>query len=228
MINREKLKVQHEKELKLFEQNHPKSKEMYLKAKGSLLQGVPLNWMVRWSSAYPIAVKNAKGAHLTCADGHDYIDFCLGDTGSMVGHAPDPAVKAIIEHAQKGTTFMLPTEDSTWNGEELQRRFGLKYWQFSTSATDANRFSLRFARAVTGRSKVLVFNYCYHGSVDETLGTIQADGSVSFRKGNVGQAVNPAVTTKIIEWNDIPALEAALKDRDVIAVLAEPVMTNCG
>ncbi|MDF2952471.1 MAG: Glutamate-semialdehyde -aminomutase, partial [Anaerocolumna sp.] len=169
MINRKRLEEQYEKEMKYFEETHPVSANLYKKAKESLLQGVPMNWMVKWAGSYPIFVKEAKGAHFSCVDGLDYIDFCLGDTGSMVGHAPDAAITAIAECSRKGTTFMLPTEDAIYNGGELSRRFGVKYWQFTTSATDANRFSLRLARQVTGRPKVLVFNWCYHGSVDESF-----------------------------------------------------------
>jgi len=228
MVNREKLKLQYQKEMQLFEANNPKSKELFIKAQKSLLEGVPMNWMTKWAGSYPLSVVSAKGAHFTDADGHDIIDFCLGDTGSMTGHAPDIAIEAIIERVKKGITFMLPTEDAIFVGEELQKRFGLPYWQFTVSATDANRFVLRLARQITGRPKVLVYNWCYHGSVDETFATITADGKVGPREGNIGPQVNPAETTKVVEWNDIPALEAALKDGDVAAVLAEPVMTNIG
>ena len=228
MINREKLKKQFELEKKQFEEAHPKSKAMYLEAKNSLLQGVPLNWMVRWMGGFPIFAESAKGVHVTCVDGHDYIDFCLGDTGSLVGHGPEAAAKAIYEQFSQGASFMLPTADAIWNGQELTRRFGMKYWQFATSATDANRFALRLARRVTGRSKILVFNWCYHGTVDETIASLSPEGKVIDRRGNIGQPVPAETTTKVVEWNDIKGLEEALKDRDVAAVLAEPVMTNIG
>lgn len=228
MINREKLKNQFRKEAKLFEELHPESKKLFLEAKECLLQGVPLNWMVRWMGGFPIFIEDAKGTHLKCADGHEYVDFCLGDTGSLVGHAPDAAAKAILEQFNKGASYMLPTRDAIWNGKELTRRFGMKYWQFATSATDANRFALRLARRVTGRSKILAFNWCYHGTVDETIVALSPEGKTIVRRGNLGPPVDPAITTKVVEWNDVPALEAALKDRDVAAVIAEPVMTNIG
>ncbi len=228
MINREKLTTQFEKEIKLFEELHPKSKEMFLEAKDNLLQGVPLNWMVRWMGGFPLFISSAKGNHLTCVDGHDYIDFCLGDTGSLVGHGPEASAKAIFEQFKKGASHMLPTEDAIWNGKELQRRFGMKYWQFSTSATDANRFATRIARRVTKRQKIVVFNYCYHGTIDETIALLSEGGRTVVRNGNIGPPVDPAITTKVVEWNDASALEEALKDRDVAAVLAEPVMTNIG
>ncbi len=228
MINREKLKAQYRKEIERFEKTHPKSKELYERAKGSLLQGVPMNWMVKWAGSYPVCVANAKGAHFQDVDGNDYIDFCLGDTGSMVGHAPESAVRAITEYVKQGTTFMLPTEDAIWCGEELSRRFGMKYWQFSTSATDANRFALRLARQVTKKPRIIAYNWCYHGTVDETVAIMDGTGKTVAKPGNLGPQCDPALTTIIIEWNDIPALEAALKTGDVAAVLAEPVMTNCG
>jgi glutamate-1-semialdehyde 2,1-aminomutase len=228
-VNREKLQEQYEKEVQLFERNHPKSGELYQQAKDSLLQGVPMNWMTKWAGSYPVFVDHAKGAHFVDVDGNRYLDLCLGDTGSMIGHAPDPAVEAITRYVQKGTTFMLPTEDAIWNSEELGRRFGMKYWQYATSATDANRFCLRLAREVTGRPKVLVYNWCYHGTVDETVAVLDENtGQTVAKPGSLGPQCNPEITTKVIEWNDLYALEEALRDEDVAAVLAEPVMTNCG
>ena len=172
-------------------------------------------------------VEHAKGAHFTCADGKEFLDFCLGDTGAMVGHSPDAPVAEIKKQLEKGITFMLPTEDAIWVGEELQKRFKLKYWQTTLTATDANRFVLRLCRHITKRPYVLVYDYCYHGSVDETFITIN-DGIPGPRPGAIGPQVNPVVTTRVIPWNNIPALEQALAAGDVACVLAEPVMTNIG
>jgi glutamate-1-semialdehyde 2,1-aminomutase len=190
--------------------------------------GVPMLWMVRWAGTFPVFVREAKGAHFTDVDGLKYIDFCLGDTGAMTGHSPPETLAAIVAQAAKGITLMLPTEDAVWVGEELQRRFGLKYWQFTLTATDANRFAIRMARHITGRPKILVFNYCYHGSVDETFITLDEEGTPGPRHGNLGPPVNPVETTKVIEFNDLAALETALAAQDVACVLAEPVMTNIG
>ena len=227
IIDRDKLHKVLESELDLFKKHHTRSYELFLRAQKSLLGGVPMNWMVRWAGGYPIFVKEAKGAHFTDVDGHDYIDFCLGDTGAMTGHSPEASMKLIAEHLQKGITFMLPTEDSIWVGEELQRRFGLKYWQTTLTATDANRFALRLARHITKRPYVLCYNYCYHGSVDETFITLN-DGIPGPRPGHIGPQVNPALTTRVIEWNNLEALEQALAPRDIAVVMAEPVMTNIG
>jgi glutamate-1-semialdehyde 2,1-aminomutase len=211
-----------------FHQTHPKSFELYQRARKSLYGGVPMLWMIRWAGSFPVFVKEAKGAHFTDVDGNSYIDFCLGDTGAMTGHSPDATVQAINDQIQKGITLMLPYEDVIWVGEELQRRFKLPYWQFALTATDANRFALRMARLITDRQKVLVFNYCYHGSVDETFITLDEEGTPISRPNNMGPQIDPRLTTKVIEFNDIAALETALSARDVAAVLAEPVMTNIG
>jgi glutamate-1-semialdehyde 2,1-aminomutase len=211
-----------------FHSEHPRSFELYQRARKSMQGGVPMLWMIRWAGTFPVFVAEAKGARFKDIDGISYIDFCLGDTGAMTGHSPDAAVKAIQDQAEKGITFMLPIEDSIWVGEELQRRFGLQYWQFTLTATDANRFAIRMARHITGRSKVLVFNYCYHGSVDETFIKLDNEGTPGVRRGNLGPPVDPVETTKVIEFNDIAALETALSDEDVAVVLAEPVMTNIG
>lgn len=228
MIDRKKLEKKYQEERELFEQTHKISKKMYEEAKANLLDGVPMNWMTRWAGPFPIFVSEAKGAHFTDVDGNMYIDLCLGDTGSMIGHAQEPAVKAISEAGKKGTTYMLPTEDCIYNSNELSRRFGMKYWQFTTSATDANRFILRLARAVTGRNKIVCYDWCYHGSVDETVAVLDENGNTVPKPGSVGPMVDPGETTRVIEWNDVEALENALKDGEVAAVLAEPVMTNIG
>ncbi len=207
---------------------HPKSSALYQQARQSLQGGVPMLWMIRMPGAFPVFVQEAVGAHFTDVDGLRYIDFCLGDTGAMTGHAPPATLAAIQRQAQRGITFMLPTEDALWVGEELQRRFGLKYWQFTLTATDANRFAIRMARHITGRPKILVFNYCYHGSVDEALVTIDSEGKPRPRPGNLGPPVDPVETTKVIEFNDVPALERALADEHIACVVAEPVMTNIG
>jgi len=217
-----------EQEITRFEASHPRSKLLYLQARQSMQGGVPMLWMIRWPGTFPIFVKNASGAHFEDVDGNHYVDLCLGDTGAMTGHSPEKAVQAIQEQARNGITLMLPMQDSLWVGEELQRRFGLKYWQFTLTATDANRFAIRMARHITSRPKVLVFNYCYHGSVDETFISIDEHGKIGSRPGNLGAPVDPNETTRVVEFNDIPSLEAALSHRDVAVVLAEPVMTNIG
>jgi glutamate-1-semialdehyde 2,1-aminomutase len=227
-IDRERLRACLREEERRFAAEHPRSRELFERAKASLLSGVPMNWMVRWAGAFPLFVASGSGAHFTDVDGRDYLDLCLGDTGAMTGHAPAAAVEAIVERVRRGVTFMLPTEDAAWVGEELGRRFGLPRWQLALSATDANRFAIRLARHLTGRPRVLVFNWCYHGTVDETFITLGADGSARARAGNLGPPVDPALTTRVVEWNDLPALEEALADRQVACVLAEPAMTNVG
>jgi len=226
-INRSRLQTLLARENDLFTQQHPKSKALFERATASLLNGVPMNWMVRWAGPFPVFVDSASGAHFTDVDGNRYLDLCLGDTGAMTGHAPPATVDAVTAQARNGLTYMLPTEDAIWVGEELKRRFGLPYWQIAMTATDANRFSIRLARQITGRKLILVYNWCYHGTVDETFVTLN-DGVPGPRPGNIGPAVNPATTTRVIEFNDIAALEAALELRDVACVLAEPAMTNIG
>ena len=226
-IDREKLKRLHHREAKRFVAEHPRSAELYRRAQNSLLGGVPMNWMKKWAGEFPVFVTKAKGAHFTCADGKDYVDLCLGDTGAMTGHSPDVVAEAVARRAKEGITLMLPTEDAIFVGEDLQKRFGLPYWQFTLTATDANRFTIRIAREITQRSKILVYHYCYHGTVDETFAAVH-DGVVGPRRGNIGPPVDPAETTRVVEFNDLNALEDALKHNDVACILAEPAMTNVG
>ncbi len=210
-----------------FVRGHPRSRRLFERARKSMMAGVPMNWMIEWPGPFPIFAKEARGATITDVEGHRYIDFCLGDTGAMFGHAPPATVAAASRQMRKGITMMLPTEDSLWVGQELARRFGVPYWQVAMTATDANRFALRRAREATGRRKVLVFNGCYHGTVDEALVRL-VDGRVVPREGSMPPPVDPEVTTRVIEFNDLPMLEAALAPRDVAAVLMEPALTNCG
>jgi glutamate-1-semialdehyde 2,1-aminomutase len=226
-IDRNRLKQLSDREEQRFKVQHPKSAAMFRAAQDSLLGGVPMNWMKKWAGAFPVFVKDAKGAHFTCVDGRNYVDLCLGDTGAMTGHSPDVVVEAVARQVRQGITLMLPTEDSLHVGEDLKKRFGLAYWQFTLTATDANRFSIRIAREITQRPKILVFHYCYHGTVDESFAGLH-DGVVGPRRGNLGPPVNPAETTRIVEFNDLNALEDALKQHDVACILAEPAMTNAG
>jgi glutamate-1-semialdehyde 2,1-aminomutase len=204
---------------------HPRSLALAGHGIAGFYQGVPMHWMRDWSMPYPFLVESARGAVLRDVDGNEYADFCLGDTGSMFGHSPPAVVEAIGRQAAKGLTYMLPTGDAIEVGRLLAERFGLPHWQVATTATDANRFALRVARAVTGRPKILVFNGCYHGTVDETFVRL-AGGRAVNRPGLLGQAADLTRLARVVEFNDLPALEAALAHGDVACVIAEPVMTN--
>ena len=207
---------------------HPKSGALFEQAKTVMPGGVPMSWMAKWPGAYPVFVESAHGAHFTDVDGNDYVDLCLGDTGSMTGHSPAPTVAAITEQMKHGFTAMLPTEDAVIVGKELARRFGLPLWQFTVTATDANRHSLRYCRLITGKSKIIVIDKCYHGSVDETFATLDSSGNTIKREGNLGAPVDLDQTTRVVEFNDLAAMEKALAHGDVAAILMEPAMTNIG
>ena len=216
------------REAEAFAAVRPRSRQLFERAGGSLVGGVPMPWMMRWAGGFPVFCAEASGARITDVDGHEYVDLCLGDTGAMPGHGPPAVVEALREQLGRGITTMLPGEDAIAVGEELSRRFGLARWLFTLTATDANRTALRLARQITGRPYVLVYSYCYHGSVDEAFAVAGDDGATHSREGNVGPAVDPAQTTRAVEFNDLGALEAALADGLVACVLAEPAMTNMG
>src|ERR1700736_1790317 len=197
-IHRDRLKSLMQSEQEKFSSAHPKSKSLFNRAAKSLLSGVPMNWMAKWAGAFPPFVSEAHGAEVLDVDGHRYIDLCLGDTAAMTGHSPAATVSAAQTQLEHGISLMLPNEDAVYVGEELQRRFHLPYWQFALTATDANRFSIRLARHITRRPKILVFNWCYHGTVDETFITLK-DGVLRARAGNIGPPVDPSITTKVVE-----------------------------
>ena len=226
-IDRGRLAAMLADERRRFVAGHAESAALFERAKGSVHRGVPMPWMTQWASPFPIFAESARGARLRDVDGHDYIDFSLGDTGALFGHSPPPIAQAIAEQAARGITHMLPTADSAAVGEMLATRFGLPYWQFALSATDANRFAIKIARAVTGRRRILVFNGCYHGSLDETLVGLE-NGVMRPNATNMGPAIDPAETTRMVEFNDPDALAAALAGGDVACVLCEPALTNVG
>ena len=216
------------RERERFAREHPRSHELHERAvEGPLLSGVPMNWMTRWPGPFPVYFAEADGARIVDVDGNEYADLCLGDTGAMTGHSPPATVRAAVERLGRGITTMLPSEDALAVGTEMERRFGLSHWQFTLSATDANRFAIRLAREITGRSKILVFNHCYHGTVDETFASLDGDRVVA-RHGNVGRPVDLELTTRVVEFNDTHGLERELGFGDVACVLAEPAMTNVG
>ena len=227
-IDRSRLRTLMERERGRFRERHAGSGRLAEEAKASLLFGVPMNWMTRWPGDHPVFVDRAEGARFWDVDGNAFVDFCLGDTGGMAGHAPKVAVDAIAEQAARGITLMLPTADAAWVGSEMARRFGLPYWNFTLTATDANRFALRWARQVTGRTKVVVHNWCYHGSVDESFATLDEAGGVVAREGNVGKPVPLDETTRVVEFNDPEGLERELAHGDVAVCLFEPALTNIG
>jgi glutamate-1-semialdehyde aminotransferase len=216
------------KELALFVEKHPESKKLHEKAAGPMMNGVPMSWMKKWPGPYPVYVASAKGAHFSDVDGNDYVDFCLGDTGAMVGHSPDASIKAIKTQLDKGITFMLPTTDAAIAAQTLADRFGLEKWQFTLTATDANRHIIRYARHVTGRKKILIHDYCYHGTVDETFANLDEGGNTVSRVNNIGAPVELSETTWVVPFNDLAAAERAFASGEIAAALIEPAMTNIG
>ena len=228
MVDRKRLISAIADEEKQFVAKHPVSFAASKLASKSLIGGVPMPWMKRWPGAFPISVQSAKGARFVDVDGIEYVDFCLGDTGSMTGHAVTEITDAISRQLSRGSTVMLPSEDSTWVGAELTKRFGLAKWQFSVSATDANRFVLRLARHITKRPMVLVHDWCYHGTVDETLVIADDQGKTISRHGAIGPQVHPSLTTRVVPFNDLEKLEQQLSFGDVACMLIEPALTNIG
>jgi glutamate-1-semialdehyde 2,1-aminomutase len=226
-VDRVRLAALAARERAWFAERNPKSAAAYAAA-GNLFGRVPMTWMNKTAAGFPVYAAAARGARVTDIDGHEYIDFCLGDTGAMAGHSPEPVVEAVRRQMANGVTTMLPTEDAALVGAELSRRFGLPYWSFALTATDANRWAIRLLRAVSGRPKILFHSYCYHGSVDESLIVVGPDGRGMSREGNVGAPTDVTGTSRVAEYNDLAQLEAELRHGDVAAVLMEPALTNIG
>ena len=228
-IDRQRLAELLTREQDTYRAEHPRSLELHRSA-DHLFGRVPMTWMSMWAGGFPIAHESAHGNTIVDVDGHTYIDFALGDTGAMAGHSTAATVRAVAERigGRGGITTMLPTEDAEWVGAELTRRFGLPYWSFTLTATDANRWGVRLARLITRRPKLLVFSYCYHGTLDESFIVIGPDGLPASRPGNVAPAVDPTVTSRVAQWNDLASVERELAHGDVAAILTEPALTNIG
>ena len=215
-------------EVQRFIDQHPESQAVANQSHSSLLAGVPMPWMKRWAGPFPVVADRAEGGRIFDIDGNKYVDFCLGDTGSMTGHANAPISQAISLQAQRGFTTMLPSSDISWVANHLAERFRMSKWQFCLSATDANRFSLRIARALSGKPKIVVNDWCYHGTVDETLVILDEEGQTVSRPGAIGPQVDPGTTTLAVPFNDLDAMERALATGEVACVLMEPALTNIG
>jgi glutamate-1-semialdehyde 2,1-aminomutase len=228
VIDRDRLSDLRADEEARFVDLHPRSAALAEAQREHLLAGVPMPWMTRWPGSFPVSVASARGGRLVDVDGLEYVDLCLGDTGAMAGHSLPAATEAVADRMGAGATAMLPSEDAAWVGAELARRFGLPSWQLAISATDANRFVLRFARHLTGRPRVAVMDWCYHGTVDETLAVLSDDGRVVPRPGALGPQVDVATTTAVVPFNDLDALDRRLAEGDVAALLMEPALTNIG
>jgi glutamate-1-semialdehyde 2,1-aminomutase len=228
MIDRTRLAELMAIEEQRFLDAHPKSGELFESAKLSMPSGVPMSWMSKWPGAYPVFVEEAKGATFVDVDGNTYIDFCLGDTGSMTGHSPEATVSAIREQVGRGLSAMLPTKDAAVVSADLAARFKLPLWQFTVSATDANRHVIRYSRLITGKLKIIIIDRCYHGSVDETFATLDKMGKTVAREGNIGAPVDLDITTRVVPFNNLAAMKKALANDDVAAILMEPAMTNVG
>ena len=227
-MDRSKLAAAMQRERERFLARTPKSAALFNDAKRVMPGGVPMSWMSKWPGEYPTFVASANGARFTDVDGNEYVDLCLGDTGSMTGHSPKATVDAIKAQLDNGITAMLPTENALVVSQELGNRFGLPLWQYTVSATDANRHVIRYSRLITGRSKIIVIDRCYHGSVDETFATLDSTGKTIAREGNIGAPVALDQTTRVVEFNDLVGMEKALAQGDVAAILMEPAMTNVG
>jgi glutamate-1-semialdehyde 2,1-aminomutase len=215
------------RETQRYLSTHPKATAEAVRLKQHWLFGAPFHWMNDWASPSAMIAEDGEGAVLTDIDDNTYDDFCLGDTPGMFGHGRPEIARATAEQARRGATFMLPTAEAAEVGALLAERFGLPFWQTTLSASDANRALIRWARAVTGKSVIVVFDGCYHGMVEDCFVQLH-DGVMRADPGLIGQVFDMTRTTRAVPFNDLGALEAALALGDVAAVLAEPAITNCG
>lgn len=227
MINREQLSVLLEREQKLYIDGHRQSRQQKNGRSEVLLYNAPMNWMQQWPLAFPLTVEYGKKHKIIDVDGNEYIDFCLGYSASFPGHGSRKVAKALNDTMIRGMVYTMPSGMDSEIGSLLKDRFGQNYWGFALSATDANRFIIKLSREITDRKKILVFNGCYHGTVEETFATSE-NGKTQTREGNIGIGTDTGKTTTAIEFNDLTVLEAELQKEEYACLLLEPAMTNCG
>jgi glutamate-1-semialdehyde 2,1-aminomutase len=208
-----------------FAAERPRSMALQEKARRSMPRGVPMAWMDDLYDHPPVWVSHGNGSGFTDIDGHTYLDMYVADMSAFCGHAPRPVIDAVARRIKLGNQFLLPSEDAVAVAEHLTDRYGLPKWQFTLSATQANTEVIRLARELTGREIVLMFDGKYHGEGDATL-VIQEGGEVAPESRGLPPGV--AAQARIVQFNDVAALEEALNPRDAALVLAEPAMTNAG
>ena len=225
-VDRDRLSARLEHEVAAFRKSHPRSLELSERSRSSLLFGVPMSWMARWAGGFPVFVQEAKGARVVDVDGHEYVDLCLGDTGAMAGHSPEPVVQALAAQAARGSTAMLPTEDAAWVGGAGA---AIRASVLAVRSDGDGREPLRPAigargdRPSEGARLRLVL---------PRVGRRGARGDAGRRRRPARRerrtAGSSALTTKVVQFNDLDALEEALRAEDVACVLAEPALTNIG
>ena len=224
LIDRDKLAQLRAREDAHFIARTPGSAALIERARAHMPNGVPMAWMAGLYRTPPIVAASGAGAAFCDVDGNRYLDFNVSDLSMTMGFGPPPIVAAVSRQIAQGAHFLLPTQDALFVAEALAQRVGLPFWQFTLSASGANTEVIRIARHLTGRQKIAVFGGHYHGHIDETL--VCEDGG-KVVADLLGLTPDAAAHTLILPFNDLDALEAALRKRDIALVLTEPALTNC-
>jgi glutamate-1-semialdehyde 2,1-aminomutase len=224
-IDGERVRALLEDENARFVAERPRSMTLLERARGSMPRGVPMSWMDDLYEHPPVWVSDGEGAYFTDVDGHRYLDMYVADMSAFCGHAPAAVIEAVSARIARGNQFLLPSEDAIDVAEHLATRYGLPQWQFTSSATQANTEVIRIAREMTGRGRILLFDGKYHGEAEATLVVLEDGKVVPEMRGLPGWITGEA---RVVPFNDVAALQAALAADDVALVLAEPAMTNAG
>ena len=178
----------------------------------------------------PRFIRSARGATITDVDGNTYIDY-VGSWGPMIlGHADEELVAAVQEVAAGGTSFGAPTELEVELAQEVVDAVpSIEMVRMVSSGTEATMSAIRLARGVTGRTKLVKFEGCYHGHADSLL--VKAGSGVATLGLPDSPGVPPvlAQNTLTLPFNNVPALEAVFTEHaDIAAVIIEPVVGNMG
>ena len=205
----------HRLEMERFRQRIPKSLALHERGKAVMPNGVPATWMVGLHDHPPIFVAEGAGAYLLDVDGNRYLDMNHADLSMSCGYAHPAVVSAVCAQVSKGSQFLLPSQLAIDVSELLGARFGLPKWQYTLSASMANKECIKIARAHTGRKRVLVFDGSYHGHIPETLDAMSAEAE----QAKLAESVS-------IPFNDLDALQHMLRTREFALILLEPAMTN--
>lgn len=212
--------------------NRSRSKQLFRRAKRVIPGGV--NSPVRAFGAVgqsPLFIERGKGSRLYDADGNEYVDY-VGSWGPLIlGHADRGVLRAVREAARQGTSFGAPTEREIELAEAVRRVLpSVQMLRMVSSGTEATMSAIRLARGVTGRSRVLKFEGCYHGHSD---GLLVGAGSGVATLGIPGSPGVPKAMTKLTiqaPFNDLDAVRSAFErwGDDIACVIVEPVAGNMG
>ncbi|MDR3782026.1 MAG: glutamate-1-semialdehyde 2,1-aminomutase [Candidatus Nitrosotalea sp.] len=204
------------------------SKDLFARAKKIIPSGI--NSPVRYYDPYPFFVKKAQGSKMWDVDGKNYIDYCNAYGTLLLGHGRKEIISDVKKQLEKGTLYCAPTEIEVDLSELISRNFpSMEKIRLVNTGSEATMTAIRLARGFTKKKKIIKFEGCYHGAHDYVLvkaGSGAAHIGISVSEGSLEEA---SKNTLVVQYNNSKELQSLLeKEKDVAAVIIEPVLANMG